>query len=323
MRIALPASIDPAAFAAIDPACPVVALGGETMGTTWRALVADPRPSPAGWERALAERLDLLVGEMSHWAPMSVLSRFNASPAGNWTVLPPDFARVMEAGLRIAASSDGAFDPTIGALVDLHGFGPPGPLPPPTDAALAAALAASGYRRLAFDPGTRRLRQPGGLRLDLSGIAKGYAADALAALLRERGVRSALVEVGGELVGYGVRPDGDPWWVDLEAPPFVRLPTLRVALHGLAVATSGSYVRGAHNIDPRTGRPADKGGIACNVIAGSAMEADAWASALTVLGVEDGLAMADALGLAARLVSGDGEHLSHGLRAMLEDDRVA
>ena len=325
MRIALPAVIDAAAVAARDPAAAILALDGETMGTTWRVLFARPaRLDVAALRARIVARLDGLVAEMSHWRPGSLLSRFNRSPAGSWTALPPDFAGVIAAGLRIAEASDGAFDPTLGRLVDLWGFGPPGPALPPSPDEVASADAASGWRRLAFDAGARRLRQPGGLALDLSGIAKGHAVDALADLLGTAGVRHCLVEVGGELAGRGVRPDGEPWWVDLETPPGAApAPApLRIGLHGLAVATSGNYRRGDHNLDASTGRPAANGVASVSVLHASAMAADAWASALAVLGPDAGSDLARRHGLAARIVARVGERtaerLSPALAAMIE-----
>lgn len=320
MRIALPPTIDPGAFAGLDPSTPVHALQGETMGTFWRVLFADRRNDSRELERRIVARLAELVDALSHWVPGSALSRFNAAAPGVWMPLPPDLGCVIDTALRIATASDGAFDPAVGAVVDLHGFGPRGPHAAPTDAEVSAARARSGFRRLDHDPTGRRLRQPGGLHLDLSGIAKGYAVDVLAALLGEAGVASMLVEIGGELAGRGVRPDGEPWWVDLEVPAGAPAAPLRVALHGLAVATSGNYVRGDHSIDPRTGRPSRSGVIACSVVAGSAVEADGWATALTIAGVEHGLALADDLGIAARLVTARGEHLSRRLRTMLPDE---
>lgn len=322
MRIALPASIDGAAFSRLDPTARVTDLDGETMGTRWhvRAVLREPL-APATVSRAVTGRLDGIVAEMSHWSPTSLLSRFNAAPAGGWMTLPPDFAHVIAEGLRIAAASGGAFDPAIGRLVDLWGFGSLPVAGPPDAAALAAARAASGYRRLDWSPGDRRLRQPGGLSLDLSGIAKGFAVDSVADLLAGLGIAHALVEIGGELVGRGVRPDGQPWWVDLETPPGIALEPLRIALHGLAVATSGDYRRGRHTLDPRTGRSIDNGVVSTTVIATTALEADAWATALTVLGVEAGLALATREGLAARIVTAQPphEHLTPSLLGMLAD----
>jgi FAD:protein FMN transferase len=282
------------------------------MGTVWRVRFAG---SDTGVEEAIVARLATLVAELSHWRPDSALSRFNRAPAGTWVPLPPDLAQVVAAGLAVAAASGGAFDPAIGRLVDLWGHGPPGPQPPPSSAALTAARAASGWRRLAFDAPARRLRQPGGCALDLSGIAKGHAADALAATLGDLGVRHALIEVGGELVGRGLKPNGDPWWVDLETPG--PAPPLRVALHQGAVATSGSYIRGQHTIDPRTGAPTTSDVVAASVLHASAMYADAWASALCVLDAGAAIALADSHALAARVVTATGERLSQALAAML------
>lgn len=291
-------------------------LGGETMGTAWRVRFAAPigfRPDPV--RTAIEDRLAGLVAEMSHWAPDSLLSRFNRAQAGSWTTLPPDFAAVIAAALAVAARSAGAFDPTIGALVDLWGHGPPGPRPAPTAIELESARDRSGWPRLAWDAGAKRLRQPGGLALDLSGIAKGHAVDAVSDLLVALGHRHHLVEIGGECRGRGVRPDWEPWWVDLETPPGAVAAPLRVGLHGLAVATSGDYVRGDHTIDPRTGRPAT-GARAVSVLHASAMWADAWASALMVLAPADAQALAMREDLAVRYI-GAVEWLSPALQRMI------
>lgn len=295
----MPAAIDPAALRGHDPTAAVATLDGETMGTTWRVLYAEtPRSTPAGVRAAIERRLATLVAELSHWTPDSALCRFNRAAAGTWMPLPPDLARVVDAGLRLARASGGAFDPAIGALVDAWGFGPPGPVPPPDEDAIKAALARSGYQRLRCDP--PHLFQPGGVALDLSGIAKGYAVDAVADVLAASGIGHCLVEIGGELVGRGLRPDGDPWWVDLETPPGVDMAPVRIALHQLAVATSGSYRRGEHTIDPRTGRAPANGVVVASVVAADAITADALASWATVSFPD--LAALDDLGIAARLV---------------------
>ncbi|MBO9580090.1 MAG: FAD:protein FMN transferase [Sphingobium sp.] len=292
------------------------------MGTYWRVrLAAAPDLDLGAVRAAIVARLDGIVAEMSHWAPDSLLSRFNEASGGSWTALPADFAAVMECGLAIAQRSAGAFDPAIGRLTDLYGLGPNPAAGEPGTTGHAAALAVSGWQRLALDAEARRLRQPGGLWLDLSGIAKGHAADVVADLLGRMGVRHALVEIGGECVGRGLRPDSDPWWVDLETPPGLSLPPLRIALHQLAVATSGNYVRGDHTLDPRTGLPVRNGIVSVSVLHASAMRADAWASALTVLGLPQGPVLAEREGLAARFVIARGgvaeEWLSPALKLML------
>jgi len=295
------------------------------MGTYWRVrLAAPPKLDLAALRADIAERLATIVEEMSHWAADSLLSRFNTKPGGSWTALPLDFATVIAIGLTIAESSEGAFDPTIGRLTDLHGLGPNPAASPPSSEAIEAALAVSGWHRLAFDGSARQLRQPGNLWLDLSGIAKGHAVDAVAALLGSKGLRHALVEIGGECVGRGLRPDSEPWWVDLETPPGIALAPFRIALHQFAVATSGNYVRGDHSLDPRTGQPIRNGIASVSVLHASAMQADAWATAITVLGRDDGAALARREGLAARIICITAgyvdEWISPALAQMLDED---
>lgn len=322
MRLAVPLALDPRALAGLDRSARVAELAGETMGTIWRVRLAlPPGDDPAALRSAIAARLAGIVAELSQWVPTSRLSRFNRADAGAWMPLPPDFAAVMAAGLDIAARSAGAFDPTLGRLVDLWGFGATPRTQAPGRADLQAALDASGWRKLAFDGAAGHLRQPGGLWLDLSGIAKGHAVDMVADLLAAAGVRHCLVEIGGECAGRGLRPDGDPWWVDLETPPGIHLPPLRVALHQLAVATSGDYVRGGHTLDPASGRPIANGITAVSVLHPVAMIADAWASALTVLGPARAATVARREALAVRLIVRDGaavrEWISPALEQML------
>jgi thiamine biosynthesis lipoprotein len=326
-RIAIPHAISgpPPALGA-----QLAILAGETMGTRWRAL-ACTGPGPHGaLRRALQSELDLVVAQMSTWDEASDLARFNRAAPGSRHALPDAFAHVLACGLEVARASGGAFDPTVGALVDAWGFGPAPRerAEPPTAAAVAAAQARGGWRRLAFDGGVAC--QPGGLALDLSGIAKGYGVDCVARRLEALGVSSYLVEVGGELRGAGAKPDGRPWFVALESPAAdAGLPEHFVALHGLSVATSGDYrrffdhagARYGHTLDPRTGRPIAHGLASVSVLHADCMRADAWATALTVLGPDDGLAAARAHGLAARFVvrAGDGfvERLSPAYEALL------
>ena len=324
MRIAVPAHLDASTLADRDSRATIGKLVGETMGTTWSVQFATRPHIDAARIRVLIEaRLADIVAQMSHWEPESLLSQFNRADGGQWTTLPVDFATVMAKGMAIAEWSDGAFDPTVGQLVDLWGFGPKGPCPAPAPQDIRRGLDRSGWQRLAYDATTHRIRQPGGLSQDFSGIAKGYADDAVADMLVGQGLRHILVEIGGELVGRGMRPDGDPWWVDLENPPGALCAPLRIALHGLAVATSGTYRRGHHSIDPRTGLPVHNGVVSLSVIDRSALAADAWATALTVLGTVAGLNLAAERQIAARFVVQEGEitteHLSPALKALMAD----
>lgn len=299
---------------AIDPTPPrfgsvVRDVAGLTMGTSWSARVVHDAPLPD-----LQAELDRVVAQMSHWEAASDLGRFNRAAAGTWHTLPREFATVIEYALTVARDTGGAYDPCAGALVNLWGFGPArrfdqAGFHAPSAAAIDAVLHAR--RAVQFDAAGRRLFQPGGVQLDLSSVAKGFAVDQLARCLRMQGVAHYLVEVGGELRGAGVKPDGQPWWVALEVVPDTQAaPGTIAALHGLALATSGDYRRSfsydnrraSHTLDPRTGYPIDNNMASVTVLHPSCMAADALSTALTVLGGTDGVAFAEARGLAARFL---------------------
>ncbi|RYD97432.1 MAG: FAD:protein FMN transferase, partial [Sphingomonadales bacterium] len=176
------------------------------MGTSWSARIAGGSPDLAA---EIQGALDQVVAQMSHWEPGSHLSRFNRSEPGHWQPLPPAFESVLGAALDVAGASGGAFDPAMGALADLWGFGSTGPRPFPDDAAVAAALAVSGARHIEQDG--RRARRLAPAALDFSGIAKGHGVDAAANRLLGLGQRDFLIEVGGELRGEGIKSDGQPW----------------------------------------------------------------------------------------------------------------
>ncbi len=281
------------------------------MGTGWFVTATTRLPAPVV-AAAVDAACAAVIAEMSGWVPDSELARFNRAPAGRWQALSPGFFHVLATGIALAGETGGAFDPAAGALVDLWGFGPAGPRPRPSPAAIAEACAAGDGRRIALDRAARRACQPGGLVLDLSGIAKGHAVDRVAGALAALGIGHALVEIGGELRGLGVQPDGQPWWVAVEAPPGLALPAVRIALCGLSVATSGDYRRAqgpglSHTIDPRTGHPIATAIASATILHAEAMMADVLATAVTVLGPAEGLALADRHGAAAMLIERQGD----------------
>lgn len=298
----------------------VWSLAGTTMGTHWRVrLVPAAFADRQQIEGAIQNVLDRLVLQMSTWLPQSELCRFNAAPADTPVLLSAEFAAVLTAALQVASDSGGAYDPTTAPLVDLWGFGPaPRSQAMPADAAISAARAAVGWQRLHFDSSSRCAIQPGGLRLDLSAIAKGYAVDRVCAVLRTHGVEHFLVEVGGELRGQGCKPDGLPWWVELERTLEETCAPLRVALHGLAVASSGDALqhftaggrRYSHTIDPRSGWPVADALAGVTVLHCECMWADALATAIYVLGADAGFKYACERALAVRLLlrTDDGLH---------------
>jgi thiamine biosynthesis lipoprotein len=313
----------------------VLTLGGASMGTTWSARIAGMAGREA-LQRGLQQQLDGVVAQMSHWEPDSDLGRFNRAPAGTWHTLPDGFFKVLHYALGVARASGGACDPCAGQLVNLWGFGPTGRhdeagFAPPGAQDVARVRAALRGRSVELDIPRKRAFQPGGVQLDLSAVAKGYGVDLLADYLEAQGCRHYLVEVGGELRGAGFKPDGQPWWVALEEPLGGR-DEIALALHGMAVATSGDYrkyfmqdgVRRAHTIDPRSGMPVAHALASVTVVHERAMAADAWSTALTVLGPQQGLALAQRKQLAARFLLREGEGLreilSSRFQKMLEEE---
>ncbi|SFM03548.1 FAD:protein FMN transferase [Rugamonas rubra] len=346
---------------------------GVSMGTGWSVRLVDHGRAatlPPRLQQGLQGQLDQVVAQMSHWESDSDLGRFNLAEAGSWQRLPEEFFTVLAFAMRVARDTGDAYDPCAGAMVNLWGFGPAGGFErpgfaPPDAAQVARLLERRRQARVELDHAGRRARQPGGVLLDLSAVAKGYGVDRLAEYLEAQGIRHYLVEVGGELRGAGVKPDGQPWWVALEqpgastagmAPSVAALSAaapagpaaaaasaggeLVLALHGLAVATSGDYrryfnadaadlsspahtqpQRYSHTIDPRSGMPITNQLASVTVVHAQCMAADAWSTALTVLGPEAGLALADRLGLAARFVlrtpDGCAERLSAAFQQML------
>jgi len=332
--ILVPLSVD----AAMPPGgSTLFTTSGTSMGTTWSArLMLPPGADGAVLTGGLQRELDEIVAQMSHWDEGSLLSRYNRAPAGSWHALPPQFFAVAEYALQVAADSDGAYDPAAGALVDLWGFGAHGRYDQPGFQApqvelVADVLARRRERQPVLDHAGRRLLQPGGAILDFSSVAKGYAVDRMAACLEDRSVRHFVVEAGGELRGAGVKPDGQPWWVEVEGVPDCEaVGQTIVALHGLAIATSGDYRRSfqygmrrmAHTLDPRSGYPVDHDLASVTVLASTCMAADALSTALTVLGPDDGLAFAGQRGIAARFLvragSGLKETTTGAWRLMLQ-----
>lgn len=311
-RVAVPLSLTPES--ARPRAGRSVSLGGPTMGVTWslRAWVP-PALSDAVLSAAVQTACDTVVAQMSTWEPDSDLCRYNAAAPGRWVPAPAHLLTVLGAALDVAELSGGAFDPTVGSLVDLWGFGAAGPVTAaPAPSVLQAA--AAGWRDIRLDLANGQVFQPGGLRLDLSGIAKGFGVDLAARALEALGLRDYLLEIGGELRGGGVKGDGEPWWVEIEAPPGAELPEppILVALHGLSIATSGDWRRAwsaegrrfSHILDPATRAPVAGPITAVSVLHADCIQADALCTALTVLGAA-AADFATRHDLAAHIVSRD------------------
>lgn len=305
-----------------EPHSDPLAFSGSSMGTSWCVKLAGlpPGVEPAALEAELAQILHSIDERMSTYRADSELSRFNESRSTDWFPVSADTAAVVTAALEIAERTGGAFDVTVGPLVNLWGFGPePWPGRVPAEEELRAARASTGYARLESRASPPALRMQTAERyVDLSGIAKGFAVDALGEHLEARGIASYLVELGGELRARGHRSEGEPWKVGVERPVAGGRTLDRVlALKDCAVATSGDYRNFhtlgeeplAHVLDPRNGRPVRTGVGSATVVCASAMEADALATALMVLGQAEGLGLAEREGLAVQLVLREGVDL--------------
>lgn len=318
-RAARPAALLALGLGACAPAAdrsPLRVLEGPTMGTTFSVKIVAP---DAGDERVAAvrtavERTLADVDErMSTYRPDSEISRFNAARTTEPFPVSADTLAVFRHALDVSAATNGAFDVTVGPLVDAWGFGPRGPPAAlPADAAIARLRRRVGYRRLRIDAAASTVRKlTPDLSVDLSALAKGYAVDKVAELLRAERFDSYLIEVGGEVRAAGRSARGDAWRVGIERPaPGLPAVHRRIPLRGRALATSGDYRnyhelagrRVSHTIDPRTGRPVAHGLASASVIASSCVRADAVATALSVLGPDEGFELAVERGWAALLI---------------------
>ena len=274
-------------------------LTGETMGTSWSASWCSAPGLPETTVRDVLETsFSQMIASLSLWDPESLISRYNLLSPGDSLTIDEPFTEVLAIALDVARRSDGALDPCLGGEVLRQGFG----------AQMSGAShkgRAHGpdvWSRLQPEPG--RLHQPGGVTLDLNAVAKGYAVDQMARTLEGFGITQYLVEIGGEFVGRGVKPDRSPWWVDLENPSAGER-QWRIALVGHGLATSGDYRqqrqrdgKPVSHIVTSPGRVSALGDLASvSVIAPSCALADAWATAIFALGDEAGLALANNEGL--------------------------
>jgi thiamine biosynthesis lipoprotein len=279
-------------------------IGGPAFASWWRASLpadCDVMQIDAAIEKVIEE----IDAKMSPYRSTSELNLLNRAPDGHWLPVSDITSQVISESLRIAHLTEGAFDPTVGPLVRRFGFGP-----------IIGAVKAD-YRSVVL--GARGLRKSvPKATLDLCGIAKGYALDQMALAVEALGVRSFLLEAGGEVLARGRHPDGRPWHVGIEThgtvpPKFQHV----VRLDGMALATSGTAVNGGtrsgvgfnHIIDARTARPVANGVASVSVIAESGMQADALATSLMVMGAANGLELAEQMKLAVlfQLEEGQGD----------------
>lgn len=281
-------------------------LTGPTMAAAWNAVCYAPAARAGALQMALAGAVEAVEQQMSNWRPGSDLNRLNAAPPGEWVTLPADLLAVLADGLAVGAASGGAFDMALGDLVAAWGFGPPDRRP---DEAAIRALTGQARRPCAevleLAPGQARRLAP--VRFDLCGIAKGFGTDALARVMAAEGVADYLVGIDGELRAGGTKPGGVAWRVAIEAPDEATDPAGVIELHDLAIASSGDWRNRVrlgggwvgHTMHPNHAAPVQNALASVSVLAPSCCKADAWATALMVLGPEAGPALARARGMDA------------------------
>lgn len=287
---------------------------GRTMGTSYHVTYrpVEEGPSPEEVRRLVEMLLEELEDKMSTYRPDSELSRFNAHQSAEPFGLSPETLRVLGEAKSLGERSGGALDVTLGPVVELWGFGPQARQGVPDEQAVQAALARTGLEHLSLDAKnlTASKTLPG-LRLDLSSIAKGYAVDQVSELLGLLELNDHLVEIGGEVRASGEKAGGHHWRIGIERPDAAPGEIAQVvALHNHSMATSGDYrnyfeaggTKYAHGIDRRTGKPAVNRLASVSVVHHSCMTADGWATALMVLGEEEGFRLAEEQGLMAHFI---------------------
>lgn len=293
------------ALAGCERAAPELAISGPTMGTTYSIKVASaPDTVDAHALRVAADAVLASIDlSMSGYREDSEISRFNASPSTDWYEVSSDLATVVDYALEVSRESGGTFDITVGPLVAAWGFGAAGePIDLPDEARLADLKAHVGHEKL-----QARLKPPAlrksdaALKVDLNGIAPGYAVDLMAERLRSMKLAHFMIDIGGEVRAQGRNARGELWRIAVERPIDAEPePYAIVQLDNAAVTTSGEYRayydrdghRYSHTIDPRTGRPVEHSLASVVVIGPTSMYTDAWTTALNVLGTEAGRALA-------------------------------
>lgn len=266
--------------------------------------------------RQLQAAVEQVEQQMSTWRPDSDLERLNVAPLGQWMPVPKELMTVLATALEIGRLSKGAFDIGVGDLVRAWGFGGGARTPDERQIlSLERQPLLDPLKTLQLDQANGRARRLGPLRLDLSGIAKGFGVDELARVMGEAGLSSWLVGIDGEMRAEGLKPDGRPWTIAHEKPELGSREILGVLeFSGAAVATSGTYRHRArvggrmvsHTMDPRRSAPLETDLAAVTVLAETCMAADAWATALLVTGAQAGAMLARRLGLVALFVQADG-----------------
>ena len=287
------------------------------MGTYYRVQYRESE-NCATTQQELDELLQGFNQSLSTYVVDSEISAFNRADEEGWQTLSPRFSSVLQAALQVWRESEGAFDVTIGPLVNLWGFGPVEVVEIPSLEAQRSAARWVGMEQLQLDAAnSAALKKVTGVYVDLSALAKGLGVDELAEHMASKSCTDFMMDIGGEIRTEGSSPRGRPWHIGIEKPVAGRLGSIQrvLSVTGQGVATSGDYrnfrevdgIRVDHVIDPRTGRPADNQVASVTVIHPQAMYADAYATTIMVLGGDAGLALAERLSLAVLVIEKDAD----------------
>lgn len=296
---------------------PMQLVQGRSMGTFYQVrFEANPRQT-ALIRQQIDLRLNSINQTFSTYVLDSEINRISQAEAGQWLPVSKDMLQVLAASQEVYQASGGAFDPSVRPLVDIWGFGPlQRPDRIPAEQEIAEAMAALGFDQLELDKDGQRIFLHRPLSLDLSGIAKGFAVDQIAQLLAAKGIDNYLVNIGGDMRLAGLRESGEPWRVAIESPEAAADHYYRLLhLSDQAIVSSGDYrnyfedqgQRFSHTLDPVTGFPIANKLASITVLAPTAMMADAWATAFTVLGAQASLDLANELGIAIYTLERSGD----------------
>ncbi len=296
---------------------PLIIIQGSTMGTTFsvKAVVGtNTHLTEAFLSKEINTTLNAFNQSMSTYIVDSELSLLNQAPVGEWLDVSDLLLNVLVMSGKVYRESSGAFDVTIGPLVNRWGFGPVEVEYAPNQEEIDRLLAKVGFDSLEFLESKIRKRKH--VYIDLSAVAKGHATDVVANVLTSLGIDDYMVEIGGELKIKGVNAKGVMWTIGVEKPTLGRSGAVQaVRGNDIAIATSGDYrnyleqegKRISHTIDPKTGRPIEHRLASVTVITDSGGLADAYATAINVLGPIKGKDIAEQLGLAAYFLVRDGD----------------
>lgn len=320
------------------PVDPVKRIEGQIFGSYWVVSISDDvnEASLIRLDEGIKETLDRVDWQMSTWKPESELMQLNQHPVGEWLEISAELMKVLSVSQDISAKSEGSFDITLGNLVNLWSFGPEQrPHTIPAQEELDSRLALAGYPGLELNSEENKARRSRDFFIDLSGVAKGYAVDEVGRYLQSQGLNNFLVNIGGELLAIGKRDVDQPWRIGIELPHSgVQVAHHIISVEGMSVATSGDYrnyfeedgQRFSHTIDPKTGWPIDHRVASVTVLSPSNADADAWATAMMVMGTE-GLALAEAQELKVLMLEKDDDgwitHLSSAFTDFVGEEKAA